>query len=99
MNEDLGLYFNDCPAKEEDYDAPHVDVEAMKDNLKELKGKASQHFEDMKGKATGQLEELKGKASGHFEQLQGQMSSWRMPGFSASSSDEPSKAAPSEDAK
>lgn len=99
VNEDLGLYFNDCPAKEEDYDAPHVDVEAMKDNLKELKGKASQHFEDMKGKATGQLEELKGKASGHFEQLQGQMSSWRMPGFSASSSDEPSKAAPSEDAK
>lgn len=59
VNEDLGLYFNDCPAKEE----------------------------------------LKGKASGHFEQLQGQMSSWRMPGFSASSSDEPSKAAPSEDAK
>jgi len=97
VNEDIGLYFNDCPAKEEDYDAPHVDVEAVKENLKELKGKASQHFEDMKGKATGQLEELKGKASGHFEQLQGQMSSWRMPGFGASSSDEPSK--PLDDAK
>ena len=35
VNEDLGLYFNDCPAKEEDYDAPHVDVDAMKENLKE----------------------------------------------------------------
>lgn len=34
-NEDIGLYFNDCPAKEEDYEAPHVDVEAVKENLKE----------------------------------------------------------------
>lgn len=37
VNEDLGLYFNDCPAKEEDYDAPHVDVDAVKENLKAAK--------------------------------------------------------------
>eukprot|EP00438_Fugacium_kawagutii_P018685 Skav217890 [mRNA] locus=scaffold67:217360:240797:+ [translate_table: standard] len=66
VNEDLGLYFNDCPAKEEDYDAPHVDVDAVKENLKaskipedELKSKATEQFEDIKGKASGHLEELR----------------------------------------
>ena len=43
--------------EEEDYDAPHVDVDAVKANLQELKGKASEHFEDFKGKATEQFEE------------------------------------------
>lgn len=81
VNEDIGLYFNDCAAKEEDYDAPHVDVDAVKANLKELKGKADEKFEEIKGKASGHLEEwkgkaeeLKGKATGHFESLNQQMS-------------------------
>ena len=74
VNEDIGLYFNDAPAKEEDYDAPHVDVEAVKANLQDLRGKASESFEQLRGKASGQLEELRGKASGHFEELNKQMS-------------------------
>ncbi|CAJ1387267.1 unnamed protein product [Effrenium voratum] len=74
VNEDIGLYFNDCAAKEEDYDAPHVDVEKVKENLKELKGKATQQFEELKGQASANLEELKGKATGHLEELNKQVS-------------------------
>lgn len=75
VNEDIGLYFNDCAAKEEDYDAPHVDVDAVKANLKELKGKADEKLAEIKGKEwKGKAEELKGKATGHFESLNQQMS-------------------------
>jgi len=88
-NEDIGLYFNDCPVKEEDYEAPHVDVEAVKENLKELKGKASGHFEELKGKASGHFEQLNKQMAGHVEDLQGKMSSWKMGFGTASSSDEP----------
>ena len=49
VNEDIGLYFDDAPAKEEDYDAPHVDVEAVKANLHDLRGKASESFEQLRG--------------------------------------------------
>ena len=49
VNEDIGLYFNDAPAKEEDYDAPHVDVEAVKANFSELRAKTSESLEQLRG--------------------------------------------------
>ena len=53
--------------QEEDFDAPHVDVDAVKANLQELKGKASEHFEEMKGKATEQFEERKDEKTQFLE--------------------------------
>jgi len=84
-NEEIGLFFEDCPAKEEDYDAPHVDTEALKAKVsdlrgkvtaqaEELSGKVSGHFEDLSGKVSGQFEDLKGKMSGNLEDLKGKMS-------------------------
>ncbi|CAJ1393237.1 unnamed protein product [Effrenium voratum] len=74
QNEEIGLYFKDCPAKEEDYDAPHVDTEALKAQMKEMHGKVSGHMEEFKGKMTSQMEEMKGKVSGNLEQLKGKVS-------------------------
>ncbi|CAJ1420054.1 unnamed protein product [Effrenium voratum] len=74
QNVEIGLYFKDCPAKEEDYDAPHVDTEALKAQMKEMHGKVSGHMEEFKGKMTSQMEEMKGKVSGNLEQLKGKVS-------------------------
>ncbi|CAE7843321.1 unnamed protein product [Symbiodinium microadriaticum] len=66
-NEEIGLYFKDCPAKEEDYDAPHVDTEALKAHVDDLKGKVSGQFGELTQKVSGKFEDIKGRMSGHLD--------------------------------
>jgi len=68
-NEELGLFFTDCPAKEEDYEAPHVDTEALKAHVGNLKDRVSSQVEELSGKVSGQFEDLKGQVSGHLDRI------------------------------